>query len=119
MLAAYSVLMENSEVREVQLQQWKLNLFFSSKKDPAIIAFCLEGFKHAIRVSCTFYMEVERNTFVSSLAKFTYLNTGQIIKQKNVESIKTLLEIARTEGNYLQDSWLQVPFFFPFIINVN
>lgn len=56
-------------------------------------------------------MEVERNTFVTSLAKFTFLNNLHIIKQKNIESIKTLLEIARTEANYLQDSWLQVFFF--------
>ena len=30
------------------------------------------------------------------------------MKQKNVESIKALMEIALTEGNYLQDCWLQI-----------
>jgi brefeldin A-inhibited guanine nucleotide-exchange protein len=43
-------------------------------------------------------MDVERNTYVQSLAKFTFLNNFREMKQKNVESIKTLIEIALTEG---------------------
>ena len=88
-LAAFSVLLEDCE-------------------DMEVINLCLEGFKHAIRISCTFYMETERNTFVTSLAKFTFLNNLREMKQRNVESIKTLLEISLTDGNYLQDCWLQV-----------
>lgn len=65
-----------------------------------MITLCLEGFKHAVRVSCTFYMDVERNTYVQSLAKFTFLNNLREMKQKNVESIKTLIEIALTEGKF-------------------
>jgi hypothetical protein len=60
------------------------------------------------RVSCTFFMEVERNTLVTSLAKFTFLNNLREMKQKNVESVKALIQIARTEANYLHDSWYQV-----------
>ena len=43
-------------------------------------------------------METERNTFVQSLAKFTFLTNFREMKQKNVESIKALMEIAITEG---------------------
>lgn len=100
MLAAFSVLLEDSD-------------------DSDVINLCLEGFKNAIRVSCTFYMEVQvpfslcitysqRNTFVTSLAKFTFLNNLREMKQKNIESIKALIEIARTEANHLQDSWFQI-----------
>ena len=49
-----------------------------------------------------FYMETERNAFVSSLVKFTKLNhTGQM-GPKNIESIKTVIRIANSDGNYLQ-----------------
>lgn len=89
MLAAFSVLLEDSD-------------------DQEIILLCLEGIKHNIRVSCTFFMDVERNTFVTSLSKFTFLNNIREMKQKNIESIKALMEIARTEGNYLGDSWLPI-----------
>jgi brefeldin A-inhibited guanine nucleotide-exchange protein len=30
------------------------------------------------------------------------------MKQKNIESIKALIEIARSEANHLQDSWFQI-----------
>eukprot|EP01114_Cavostelium_apophysatum_P013913 TRINITY_DN3475_c0_g1_i1.p1 TRINITY_DN3475_c0_g1~~TRINITY_DN3475_c0_g1_i1.p1 ORF type:complete len:1736 (+),score=542.67 TRINITY_DN3475_c0_g1_i1:271-5478(+) len=89
MLAAFSVLLEHSD-------------------DPEVISLCLEGFKHAIHVSCTFFLETQRNTFVTSLAKFTFLSNPREMRQKNIESIKSLVEIARTEANYLQDSWFQV-----------
>eukprot|EP01116_Phalansterium_solitarium_P005911 TRINITY_DN1816_c0_g1_i6.p1 TRINITY_DN1816_c0_g1~~TRINITY_DN1816_c0_g1_i6.p1 ORF type:complete len:1289 (-),score=563.21 TRINITY_DN1816_c0_g1_i6:393-4259(-) len=88
-LAAFSVLMEHSD-------------------DSEVVRLCLDGFKYCIRVSCTFYMEVPRNTFVTTLAKFTNVNNLREMKPKNIESIKTLLEIAPQEANYLHDSWLQV-----------
>lgn len=53
-------------------------------------------------------METERNTFVTSLARFTFLNNLREMKPKNIESIKCLLEVAITEANYLQDCWLPV-----------
>eukprot|EP01119_Soliformovum_irregulare_P013394 TRINITY_DN3553_c0_g1_i7.p1 TRINITY_DN3553_c0_g1~~TRINITY_DN3553_c0_g1_i7.p1 ORF type:complete len:1701 (-),score=587.09 TRINITY_DN3553_c0_g1_i7:49-5151(-) len=89
MIAAFSVLLEEMDT-------------------PEVIALCLEGFKYAIRVSCTFHLEVERNAFITALAKFTVLNNLREMKPKNVECIKALIDIARTEANYLQDSWLQI-----------
>lgn len=89
MLAAFSILLEDSS-------------------DSDIIRLVLDGIKYSIRITCTFFMEVERNSFVSTLAKFTFLNNVREIKQKNIESIKTLMEIAKTEANYLQDSWLAI-----------
>ncbi|KAL6077477.1 Brefeldin A-inhibited guanine nucleotide-exchange protein 1 [Balamuthia mandrillaris] len=89
MLAAFSVLLETSE-------------------DNKIIDLCLLGFKCAIHVSAIFYMETVRNTFVSSLAKFTHLTSVKEIRHKNIASIKTLITIAHTEGDFLQDSWREV-----------
>jgi brefeldin A-inhibited guanine nucleotide-exchange protein len=68
----------------------------------------IEGFKLAIRIVCLFDMELERNAFVTTLSKFTFLNNLGEMKPKNVEAIKTLLGIALVEGNNLKGSWREV-----------
>ncbi|EIW73609.1 hypothetical protein TREMEDRAFT_25229 [Tremella mesenterica DSM 1558] len=73
-----------------------------------VVNLCLEGLRHAIRIVCLFDMELERNAFVTTLAKFTVLNNVTEMRQKNVEAIKSLLEIAVTDGNYLKASWKEV-----------
>merc|ERR1712137_1497497 len=85
-----------------------MNLEISQDTDREVYQLCLEGFKCAIRVSSIFYMETERNAFVSSLSQFTLLSNMREMKQKNIEAIKCLIEIANSDGNYLQDSWTQV-----------
>lgn len=76
--------------------------------DADTIARCLTAFRDAIHIVCLFGMELERNAFVTTLAKFTFLNNLGEMKSKNVEAIKTLLGIAQTEGNYLKGSWREV-----------
>eukprot|EP01137_Pigoraptor_chileana_P033942 Opistho-2@25725 len=91
-LAAFSVTLKNTE-------------------DPPVVTLCLDGFKCAIRVSAIFYMELERDAYVQSLAKFTRLSSSggpADMKPKNIETIKCLISIAHTEGNYLQRSWHHV-----------
>ena len=56
-------------------------------------------------------MQLIRDAFVQSLAKFTKLttSTGFIEMQpKHIEVIKTILSVAYTDGNYLQSAWLHV-----------
>ncbi len=53
-------------------------------------------------MSSIFYMETTRNTFVTSLSKFTHLNNLREIRHKNIASIKTLITIAHTDGDHLQ-----------------
>lgn len=77
-------------------------------EDMDTILFCLEGFKNAIRIICLFDLELERNAFITTLAKFTFLNNLGEMKPKNVEAIKCLLDIAISEGNYLKGSWKEV-----------
>lgn len=76
--------------------------------DADTVAACLDGFKDAIRIVCLFGLELERNAFVTTLAKFTFLNNLGEMKSKNVEAIKTLLGVAQTEGNYLKGSWREL-----------
>lgn len=73
-----------------------------------VVELCLDGFKNAIRVVCFFDMELQRNAFVTTLAKFTFLNNLGEMKTKNMEAIKALLDVAVTEGNNLKGSWHEV-----------
>lgn len=76
--------------------------------DLEVVELCLEGFKCAIRIVCFFDLELERNAFVTTLAKFTFLNNLGEMKAKNMEAIKALLDVAVSEGNYLRGSWQEV-----------
>jgi len=73
-----------------------------------VVAVWLDGFRNAIRIVCFFDLELERNAFVTTLAKFTFLNNLGEMKTKNMEAIKTLLDVAVNEGNNLKGSWREV-----------
>ncbi|CAI5476702.1 unnamed protein product, partial [Closterium sp. Yama58-4] len=89
MLAAFSVPLETTE-------------------EEAVTEQCLEGFRYAVHVTAVIGMQMQRDAFVTSLAKFTSLHSAADIKQKNVDAIKSLLLVAEDDGNYLQDAWEHV-----------
>jgi brefeldin A-inhibited guanine nucleotide-exchange protein len=76
--------------------------------DLEVVELSLDGFKNAIHIVCFFDLELERNAFVTTLAKFTFLNNLGEMKTKNMEAIKTLLDVAVNEGNNLKGSWHEV-----------
>lgn len=76
--------------------------------DLEVVELSLDGFKNAIRIVCFFDLELQRNAFVTTLAKFTFLNNLGEMKTKNMEAIKSLLDVAVTEGNNLKGSWHEV-----------
>lgn len=76
--------------------------------DLEVVDLCLDGFKNAIRIVCFFDLELERNAFVTTLGKFTFLSNLGEMKTKNMEAIKTLLDVAVSEGNNLKGSWREV-----------
>ena len=76
--------------------------------DADIIHMALDGFKNAIKIVCFFGLELERNAFITTLAKFTFLNNFGEMKSKNVATIEALLDIAHTEGNFLSGSWREI-----------
>ncbi|KAF9895039.1 guanine nucleotide exchange protein for ADP-robosylation factor [Aspergillus nanangensis] len=73
-----------------------------------VIKLCMEGMKLAIRISCSFDLETPRVAFVTALAKFTNLGNVRDMVAKNVEALKVLLDVALSEGNYLQGSWREI-----------
>lgn len=55
--------------------------------------------------------QLERDAYVQALARFTLLTCATPItemKTKNIDTIKTLISVAHTDGNYLGKSWLEV-----------
>jgi brefeldin A-inhibited guanine nucleotide-exchange protein len=82
--------------------------------DLETVQLCLEGFKNAIRIICLFHtvqsedVDLQRDAFVTTLTKFTFLTNLNEMKPKNVEAIKTLLEVAAVDGNYLKGSWKEI-----------
>ena len=79
--------------------------------DPEIAALCLDGMRCAIRIACIFRMETERDAYVQALSQFTLLTANSSITEmrtKNIDTIKTLITVAHTDGNYLGRAWLEV-----------
>jgi brefeldin A-inhibited guanine nucleotide-exchange protein len=79
--------------------------------DPEIAALCLDGIRCAIRIACIFHMTLERDAYVQALARFTLLTANSPMtemKAKNIDTIKTLIMVAHTDGNYLGSSWLDI-----------
>lgn len=79
--------------------------------DQNIATFCLDGIRCAIRITCIFHMELERDAYVQALSRFTLLSATSPItemKAKNIDTIKTLISVAHTDGNYLGKSWLEI-----------
>ncbi|GFO03195.1 Brefeldin a-inhibited guanine nucleotide-exchange protein 1 [Plakobranchus ocellatus] len=79
--------------------------------DTEIALLCLDGIRCAIRIACIFHMELERDAYVQALGRFTLLTCATPItemKTKNIDTIKTLISVAHTDGNYLGKSWLEI-----------
>ena len=76
--------------------------------DPSMVSLCLTGFEHALRLSCRIDNTICRSTYVNGLIKFTALGSVREMHQKNIDCIKVLINIALTEGDYLEDDWMQV-----------
>ena len=88
-LASFSVLLEEND-------------------DPKILSLCMEGFNYGIQLTSLFNMQTEREAWVLSLAKFTSLTSLKELKEKNIQCVKLLLNIALNYGNFLKSSWIYV-----------
>ncbi|OIW02947.1 hypothetical protein TanjilG_29723 [Lupinus angustifolius] len=86
MLAAFSVTLDQSDDRLATSQ-------------------CLQGFRHAVHVTAVMAMQTQRDAFVTSVAKFTYLHCAADMKQKNVDAVKAIISIAIEDGDYLHEAW--------------
>ncbi|KAI6202677.1 hypothetical protein M3Y99_01865100 [Aphelenchoides fujianensis] len=82
-----------------------------SSDEEAIWKQCLEGLRYGIRVACFCRLKTERDAYIQGLIPFTLLTTKGALdgmKEKNVQSIKTLIMVGDENGNYLDKCWLDV-----------
>ena len=85
-----------------------LSQILETYEDPSMVDLCLFGFQYSIRLACRLDFPVGRSTYINALATFTALDQVREMRPKNVESIKVLIGIALSEGDYLEESWCQV-----------
>lgn len=85
-----------------------LNLEDASPSQTNTVALCLDGFRHGIAIASTFGMTTTKDALVSSLAKFTHLNSISEMRPKNVECVRMILAIAALEGNNLGEQWVVI-----------
>lgn len=74
MLAAFSVTLGQSDDKEATSQ-------------------CLQGFRYAVHVTAMMGMQTQRDAFVTTVAKFTYLHCAADMKQKNVDAVKVYVNL--------------------------
>ncbi|KAJ9084446.1 guanine nucleotide exchange protein for ADP-robosylation factor [Entomophthora muscae] len=79
-----------------------------SQENNRIVALCLDGFRSAVHIAGFFDLELARSAFVTAISNFCFLSNIHEMRQKNLEAIRTVLDIAIDEGNYLKHSWLDV-----------
>lgn len=72
MLAAFSVTLDQSD-------------------DKVATSQSLQGIRHAVHVNAVMGMQTQRDAFVTTVAKFTYLHCAADIKQKNVDAVKVII----------------------------
>lgn len=82
-----------------------LSFVLETHDDPAIIELTLRAFKYAVRLACRLDFPTARHTFVNALSKFTTLDTVRAIEYKHLESIKAFVDVATSEGDWLDETW--------------
>lgn len=82
---------------------------FKEYDEEDVSRVCLEGIKLSIRIACMFDLDYARTSFIGALVQFQNLNNYQEMKQKNVDAIHIMLDLAVSEGNHLGgDAWVQI-----------
>ncbi|KAK3127408.1 hypothetical protein QOZ80_7AG0572890 [Eleusine coracana subsp. coracana] len=71
---------------------------------PRVVS-CMEGFRAGIHLTRVLGMDTMRYAFLTSLVRFTFLHAPKEMRSKNVEAMRTLLALADTDMDALQDTW--------------
>ena len=69
-----------------------------------VVNLCLGGFVAAIRITSLLSMGMLRNTFVTSVCRFTMLHAPQSMQIKNAHAFRALLIVADENGNHMHVS---------------
>lgn len=85
-----------------------LTQIFKEYDDSEISRVCLEGIRLSIKISCMFDLDYARKSFLGALVQFENLHSYEEMKEKNVDAIYMMLDLAVSEGNYMKSAWMQV-----------
>ncbi|KAH9613534.1 hypothetical protein KSS87_009649, partial [Heliosperma pusillum] len=89
LLATFSVIMEEGDnMSRVQL--------------------CMEGFKAGIHITNVLGMATMRYAFLTSLVRFTFLHAPKDMRSKNVEALRTLLDLGESNADAFDNTWNSV-----------
>ena len=72
----------------------QFSLCLEEFEEDAQIKLCLEGYVLGIKLACRLNLPTECEAWVHSLKNFTLLGTPKTMRQKNIDSIKALLDVA-------------------------
>jgi len=78
------------------------------------VEFCIVVISVYLVYLIVLLCQLERDAYVQALSRFTLLSATSPItemKAKNIDTIKTLISVAHTDGNYLGKSWMEVCIF--------
>ncbi|KAH6769452.1 HOPM interactor 7 [Perilla frutescens var. frutescens] len=93
----------------VEVVGWPLLATFSVAMGEADnttrISICMEGFKEGILITYDLRMDTIRYAFLTSLLRYNFLHAPRDMRGKNVEALRTLLDLCDTDIYALQDSW--------------
>ncbi|PSC72251.1 brefeldin A-inhibited guanine nucleotide-exchange 2-like [Micractinium conductrix] len=84
------------------------SVLFEEQDDEYFIGLCLEGFVSCVRLTSLLDVVMLRNTFVTSLARFTMLHSPASMKLKHARAFRALLIVAEQNGNHLRECWTEV-----------
>uniref|UniRef100_A0A663MYU6 ADP ribosylation factor guanine nucleotide exchange factor 2 n=1 Tax=Athene cunicularia TaxID=194338 RepID=A0A663MYU6_ATHCN len=112
-------LLYNLEMEQMAKTAKALMEAVSHAKAPFTSATHLDHVRPMFKVSMEFFLSLlslalwglDYNTCFSALARFSLLTASSSItemKQKNIDTIKTLITVAHTDGNYLGNSWHEI-----------
>ncbi|KAE8658425.1 hypothetical protein F3Y22_tig00116971pilonHSYRG00445 [Hibiscus syriacus] len=64
------------------------NATIDQSDDRLTTSQCILGFRYVVHVTAVIGMQIQRNDFVTYVAKFTFLHCAAYMKQKNVDVVK-------------------------------
>ena len=72
------------------------------------IELCIRGLRYGVRLAGRLDFAIVRHTYMNALSKFTVLDPTREIGMKNIECVKALVLLALSEGEYLEENWVDV-----------
>eukprot|EP00210_Caulerpa_lentillifera_P001785 g1715.t1 len=84
------------------------SVLFERHDEQHVVGLCLEGFVASICITAQLGMSMLRNTFITSLSRFTMFYNPSHMKVKNALAFKALLLATERVGDFFGENWVDV-----------